>query len=955
MTIQTIHSKNTWTGNGTTKSFDFTFSVIAQTPTMDVLINNVPQVSGFFILPNSDQSVSPGGKLQFTNAPADGAVIEAIRNTVETQLTDFPPETRLNTPSLELALDKQVMMIQEVRRDVDERTFVWRGEWDSTLNYQAGEAVSHNGGSYIAITDNINSEPPSANWASLGQKGDTGPAGPKGDTGATGATGATGPTGPAGANGTNGTNGTNGNTVLSGTGAPSGGTGVNGDYYIDTVALKIYGPKTAGAWGSGTNIQGPTGATGPAGPGTITDVVVNGVSTGLTSVIPIETPQVANYGSGVLGGNIAPYGVGSVQSLDTGIATTNTPNGVCSGSDGNLWYSTGTTKIGKLTPGATSSTEYTTTTATADVTPGPDSKLWYATGTTKIGKIATTGTGNTEYTTSHNTLKVCTGPDGNIWYATGAAFIGKVTPSGTVTEYATTSPCYTVCVGPDGNIWYGTQTTKIGRCTTAGVVTEFTTTSNCYAVKPGPDGNLWYSTNTTKIGKCGITGTSTEFTTTSALGGGYPAFGPEGRVYYHCAAVAGLYSMNLNGTDEQVIGVLGTVGSSSSYLAAINGSILLCGTARLRTGAPVMRFPSLYSYDVGLRLGSNLISFTGGPGNIAWYGPGVQVQEVGVQAAAGQVVSSDGSGTRSYVDRVPSLKASGISTAGRQLPTSGNISGEYWHLGNWTQSGTLTLTGPTRVYMNGSATFLTTAGAVTANTARPGGAKPTTTSPPQPGAGPGGNQGLATFANWTGGGAGAGGPGGTAGGKGGSTTANTGNYGGYGYDWRDSLDGSSGQGSGATTAGNGAVGGNAKFGLYFEATGDITCAATGATAVFDFSGGAGGNASGVNGGGGGGASGAAVVMRTLGNVDLGSSTKTIFVGGGAGGNPTSSAGGNGGGGAGGAIDIQAAGSIVANALTAAVSAAGGAAGSGGSAGFAGTAGADGTVNIVGSTTPVSAF
>lgn len=79
-----------------------------------------------------------------------------------------------------------------------------------------------------------------------------------------------GPAGPAGADGTDGTNGTNGTngtdgtdgyTILNGSGAPSSGTGVDGDFYIDTTNWDIYGPKAAGAWGSGTSIIGPAGST----------------------------------------------------------------------------------------------------------------------------------------------------------------------------------------------------------------------------------------------------------------------------------------------------------------------------------------------------------------------------------------------------------------------------------------------------------------------------------------------------------------------------------------------------------------------------------------------------------------------------------------------------------------------------------------------------------------------
>jgi hypothetical protein len=103
---------------------------------------------------------------------------------------------------------------------------------------------------------------------SQGATGATGAQGPQGETGATGAQGPqgeTGATGPAGATGSAGTNGADGKTILSGSGTPSSGTGVNGDFYIDTTNNLIFGPKSAGAWGSGTSIVGPTGATGATG------------------------------------------------------------------------------------------------------------------------------------------------------------------------------------------------------------------------------------------------------------------------------------------------------------------------------------------------------------------------------------------------------------------------------------------------------------------------------------------------------------------------------------------------------------------------------------------------------------------------------------------------------------------------------------------------------------------
>ncbi|MEO6633617.1 MAG: hypothetical protein ABIN13_17890, partial [Mucilaginibacter sp.] len=71
--------------------------------------------------------------------------------------------------------------------------------------------------------------------------------------------GTNGSNGSNGSNGTNGANGTNGSAVLSGTGVPAAATGNDGDFYIDITTYKIYGPKAAGAWGSGTSLKGPAG------------------------------------------------------------------------------------------------------------------------------------------------------------------------------------------------------------------------------------------------------------------------------------------------------------------------------------------------------------------------------------------------------------------------------------------------------------------------------------------------------------------------------------------------------------------------------------------------------------------------------------------------------------------------------------------------------------------------
>ena len=55
------------------------------------------------------------------------------------------------------------------------------------------------------------------------------------------------------------------NTILNGKGAPLSSVGINGDFYIDTRSLLIYGPKKSNKWPLPQNLQGPIGAAGADG------------------------------------------------------------------------------------------------------------------------------------------------------------------------------------------------------------------------------------------------------------------------------------------------------------------------------------------------------------------------------------------------------------------------------------------------------------------------------------------------------------------------------------------------------------------------------------------------------------------------------------------------------------------------------------------------------------------
>lgn len=157
-----------------------------------------------------------------------------------------------------------------------------------------------------------------------GDKGDTGAPGavgaigPKGDTGANGPAGSVGPIGPTGDKGDTGTAGVDGKAVLNGTGAPVNGNGNNGDFYIDTAASVLYGPKTLGAWPTpGTSLVGPQGLKGDKGDTGDTGLTGSKGDTGATGASPFT-----------LSGSDAVYTAGNVG---VGTATPNATLDVAGG------------------------------------------------------------------------------------------------------------------------------------------------------------------------------------------------------------------------------------------------------------------------------------------------------------------------------------------------------------------------------------------------------------------------------------------------------------------------------------------------------------------------------------------------------------------------------------------------------------------------------------------------
>ena len=131
------------------------------------------------------------------------------------------------------------------------------------------------------------------------------------------------------------------NTILSGAGIPSKTLGVNGDFYIDTKNLNLYGPKTKGVWKVTTSLRpkepaaasvvvgdtGPAGTTGATGQqGDKGDKGDKGITgdkgaTGATGLLGAHGLTGATGATGPIGSTGATGPIGSTGSTGTPGAT----------------------------------------------------------------------------------------------------------------------------------------------------------------------------------------------------------------------------------------------------------------------------------------------------------------------------------------------------------------------------------------------------------------------------------------------------------------------------------------------------------------------------------------------------------------------------------------------------------------------------------------------------------
>ena len=95
------------------------------------------------------------------------------------------------------------------------------------------------------------------------------------------------------------------NTFLNGLGAPNATDGIDGDFYLDTLSLNLYGPKKKGKWPLPKSLVGPVGPQGPVGKqgseGKVGDKGATSSSAGSQGTQGIQGPQGTPGTSGAAG------------------------------------------------------------------------------------------------------------------------------------------------------------------------------------------------------------------------------------------------------------------------------------------------------------------------------------------------------------------------------------------------------------------------------------------------------------------------------------------------------------------------------------------------------------------------------------------------------------------------------------------------------------------------------
>tara|TARA_Y100001937_G_scaffold121657_1_gene180797 strand:- start:1041 stop:3041 length:2001 start_codon:yes stop_codon:yes gene_type:complete len=165
MTLSTTTVKNSYSGNGSTTAFNYTFG-INSTSELKVIIRSslgtetTKTITTHYTVADAGAA---GGTVTFTsgNTPASGETVVLIRDTNLTQETDYVANDPFPAETHEDALDKMQMQIQEIQEEVDRSIKLSRTntmtstEFTENATGRASKVLSFDSSGELSVTNEI--------------------------------------------------------------------------------------------------------------------------------------------------------------------------------------------------------------------------------------------------------------------------------------------------------------------------------------------------------------------------------------------------------------------------------------------------------------------------------------------------------------------------------------------------------------------------------------------------------------------------------------------------------------------------------------------------------------------------------------------------------------------------------------------------------------------------------
>ena len=144
MTVSSTTTKNSYSGNGSTTVFAYTFKIFDEDDVAVVLRNNTTGAESTQTI-TTHYSVSGvgntgGGNITFVTAPTSSQTVVLLRATPLTQLTDYTPNDPFPAETHETALDKLTHITQELSEEVGRSLKLSQTNEIATAEFTTGAA-----------------------------------------------------------------------------------------------------------------------------------------------------------------------------------------------------------------------------------------------------------------------------------------------------------------------------------------------------------------------------------------------------------------------------------------------------------------------------------------------------------------------------------------------------------------------------------------------------------------------------------------------------------------------------------------------------------------------------------------------------------------------------------------------------------------------------------------------